>query len=65
MVFFIYYGIIPSLSLYAGIAQLVEHMSRKHEAMSSILIASTILNKTAVLFTAALFIDKLENNGII
>ena len=65
MVFFIYCDIIPSLSLYAGIAQLVEHMSRKHEAMSSILIASTILNKTAVLFTAALFIDKLVNYGII
>ena len=42
MVFFINCGIILSLSLYAGIAQLVEHMSRKHEAMSSILIASTI-----------------------
>ena len=64
MVFFINCGIILSLSLYAGIAQLVEHMSRKHEAMSSILIASTKHLKRSQLMRL-FFIDKLENNGII
>lgn len=65
MVFFIYYGIIPSLLLYAGIAQLVEHMSRKHEAMSSILIASTIYFEQLFLMQLLFYLHTLEKYGII